>query len=140
MRIRDEKKESLIKQKAIEMIVKYGFDGLSMQKLAKAAKVSPATIYIYFKDRNHVFTGASQTLVSICDSAWVEIAAVVKSNRTSRLAPCPADKAFCGSRPLCVDSWSTIGAPLPLVLPPLALGVAVAAGVPAAFSDRKSVV
>ncbi len=51
MRIRDEKKELLIKQKAIEMIVKYGFDGLSMQKLAKAAKVSPATIYIYFKDR-----------------------------------------------------------------------------------------
>jgi AcrR family transcriptional regulator len=51
MRIRDEKKESLIKQKAIEMIVKHGFDGLSMQKLAKAAKVSPATIYIYFKDR-----------------------------------------------------------------------------------------
>jgi len=33
------------------MIVKHGFDGLSMQKLAKAAKVSPATIYIYFKDR-----------------------------------------------------------------------------------------
>ncbi len=34
------------------MIVKDGFDGLSMQKLAKAAGVSPATIYIYFKDRD----------------------------------------------------------------------------------------
>ena len=33
------------------MIVKDGFEGLSMQKLAKAAGVSPATIYIYFKDR-----------------------------------------------------------------------------------------
>jgi AcrR family transcriptional regulator len=33
------------------MIVKSGFDGLSMQKLAKASSVSPATIYIYFKDR-----------------------------------------------------------------------------------------
>ncbi len=33
------------------MIVEQGFDGLSMQKLAKAAGVSPATIYIYFKDR-----------------------------------------------------------------------------------------
>ncbi len=51
MRIRDEKKEQQIKLKAMEMIVKNGFDGLSMQKLAKAAKVSPATIYIYFKDR-----------------------------------------------------------------------------------------
>lgn len=34
------------------MIVKEGFDGLSMQKLAKAAGVSPATIYIYFRDRD----------------------------------------------------------------------------------------
>lgn len=51
MRTRDEQKEMTIRQKAIEMIVKKGFDGLSMQKLAKAADVSPATIYIYFKDR-----------------------------------------------------------------------------------------
>jgi len=52
MRTRDESKELAIRQKAIEMIVKKGFDGLSMQKLAKAANVSPATIYIYFKDRD----------------------------------------------------------------------------------------
>jgi AcrR family transcriptional regulator len=37
--------------KAMEMIVAEGFDGLSMQKLAKAAGVSPATIYIYWKNR-----------------------------------------------------------------------------------------
>jgi TetR/AcrR family transcriptional regulator, multidrug resistance operon repressor len=52
MRTRDENKELAIRQKAIEMIVDKGFDGLSMQKLAKAAGVSPATIYIYFKDRD----------------------------------------------------------------------------------------
>jgi TetR/AcrR family transcriptional repressor of multidrug resistance operon len=51
MRTRDESKESAIRKKALEMAVKEGFDGLSMQKLAKAAGVSPATIYIYFKDR-----------------------------------------------------------------------------------------
>ena len=51
MRLRDEAKEAAIREKAIEMIVKEGFDGLSMQKLAKAAKVSPATIYLYFKNR-----------------------------------------------------------------------------------------
>ncbi len=33
------------------MIVKSGIEGFSMQKLAKAAAVSPATIYIYFKDK-----------------------------------------------------------------------------------------
>jgi AcrR family transcriptional regulator len=52
MRKRDENKEAAIRAKALEMAVKDGFDGLSMQKLAKAAGVSPATIYIYFKDRD----------------------------------------------------------------------------------------
>ncbi|MCF2446394.1 TetR/AcrR family transcriptional regulator [Dyadobacter sp. CY345] len=51
MRTRDTNKEILIRKKAIEMIVSHGFDGLSMHKLAKAASVSVATIYIYFKDR-----------------------------------------------------------------------------------------
>lgn len=36
----------------MQIIVSDGFDGLSMQKLAKAAGISPATIYIYFKDRD----------------------------------------------------------------------------------------
>ncbi|MES2591231.1 MAG: TetR/AcrR family transcriptional regulator [Bacteroidota bacterium] len=51
MRTKDENKADAICQKAMEIIVSKGFDGLSMQKLAKAANVSPATIYIYFKDR-----------------------------------------------------------------------------------------
>jgi len=51
MRKRDEQKEQAIRDHALEMIVTHGFDGLSMQKLAKAAGVSPSTIYIYFKDR-----------------------------------------------------------------------------------------
>lgn len=64
MRIRDESKEAAIREKAIEMIVKEGFDGLSMQKLAKAANVSPATIYLYFKNRedllNQLYIGIDQ--------------------------------------------------------------------------------
>lgn len=51
MRTRDENKEEAIREKALEMIVNDGFDGLSMQKLARAAGVSPATIYIYYKNR-----------------------------------------------------------------------------------------
>lgn len=51
MRTRDDKKIQAIRQKAVDMIVKQGFDGFSMQKLAKAAGVSPATLYIYYKDR-----------------------------------------------------------------------------------------
>jgi AcrR family transcriptional regulator len=52
MRTRDPVKERAIRDRALDMIVKSGFDGLSMQKLARAAGVSPATIYIYFRDRD----------------------------------------------------------------------------------------
>lgn len=51
MRPRDPAKEKAIRRTAMELVVRHGFDGLSMQKLAKAAGVSPATLYIYFKDR-----------------------------------------------------------------------------------------
>jgi TetR/AcrR family transcriptional regulator, multidrug resistance operon repressor len=51
MRKRDDNKEHSIREKALTMFVKDGFDGFSMQKLAKAAGISPATIYIYFKDK-----------------------------------------------------------------------------------------
>jgi AcrR family transcriptional regulator len=52
VRTRDPSKERAIRDSALDMIVKSGFDGLSMQKLAGAAGVSPATIYIYFQDRD----------------------------------------------------------------------------------------
>lgn len=56
MRTRDVNKENSIRQQAIEMIVKEGLDGFSMQKLARAAGVSPATLYIYYKDRDDLIT------------------------------------------------------------------------------------
>jgi AcrR family transcriptional regulator len=52
MRTRDPAKERAIRDAALEMVVAEGFDGLSMQKLASVAGVSPATIYIYFEDRD----------------------------------------------------------------------------------------
>jgi len=64
MRIKDENKNLLIRQKTIEMVVKDGFDGLSMQKLAKAAGVSPATIYIHFKDREDLVRSVSVDISS----------------------------------------------------------------------------
>jgi TetR/AcrR family transcriptional repressor of multidrug resistance operon len=64
MRTRDESKAEAIREKAISMIVEKGFDGLSMQKLAHAAGVSPATIYIFYKNRedllNSLFNEAQQ--------------------------------------------------------------------------------
>lgn len=51
MRAKDENKAFVIREKAMEMIVQEGFDGMSMHKLAKAAKISVSTIYTYFKNR-----------------------------------------------------------------------------------------
>ena len=56
MRTRDENKEQSVRQKALELLVNQGFEGFSMQKLAKAAKVSPATLYIYYKDKEDLIT------------------------------------------------------------------------------------
>jgi TetR/AcrR family transcriptional regulator, multidrug resistance operon repressor len=52
MRKRDTEKETLVKQKAIETLGKYGLEGFSMNKLARACNISVATLYIYFKDKD----------------------------------------------------------------------------------------
>jgi len=52
MRTRNTDKEQLVKQKAVEMIVQDGFEGFSMNKLARACSISVATLYIYYKDRD----------------------------------------------------------------------------------------
>jgi len=52
MRTRNTGKEDLVKEKAIELIVKEGFQGFSMNKLAKASGISVATLYIYYQDKD----------------------------------------------------------------------------------------
>lgn len=52
MRQKDEQKELLLKQKAIEMVVNEGLEGFGINKIAKAAKVSPGTIYIYYENKD----------------------------------------------------------------------------------------
>jgi TetR/AcrR family transcriptional regulator, multidrug resistance operon repressor len=54
MRPRDDHKLQVIKEKAIDIMVRDGFEGLSMQKLAKAADISPATIYIHYNGREEM--------------------------------------------------------------------------------------
>src|ERR1041384_4895256 len=51
MRTQDEQKKALVKEKALQLLVKSGFEGFSMQKLAKEAVISPATLYIYYTDK-----------------------------------------------------------------------------------------
>lgn len=52
MRTRDSNKEDIVKQKAIEMLVKQGIEGFGMNRLAKECGVSVATLYIYYIDKD----------------------------------------------------------------------------------------
>jgi AcrR family transcriptional regulator len=87
MRNRDENKELMIREKAIAMIVNEGFDGLSMQKLAKEVNISASTIYIYFKNRedllNKLYMGVQDKFekdalagfspeMSFADGLWLQ--------------------------------------------------------------------
>lgn len=51
MRPKDTVKEEAIKQVALRMIAEDGLENLSMQRLAKAAGISPRTIYIKYENK-----------------------------------------------------------------------------------------
>lgn len=56
MRTRNADKEELVKQKTIELLVADGFEGFSVNKLAKACGISVATLYIYYRDKDDLVT------------------------------------------------------------------------------------
>jgi len=51
MRHKDDSKREAISNAAINLITSIGFADTSMSKIAKAANVSPATIYVYFENK-----------------------------------------------------------------------------------------
>jgi len=52
MRLRDTTKEELVRKRAIDVLGKEGFEGFSMNKLARACGISVATLYIYYKHKD----------------------------------------------------------------------------------------
>ncbi|TDP02244.1 TetR/AcrR family transcriptional regulator [Flavobacterium sp. 245] len=64
MRVRDIDKEKLVIKTAIDQIVQEGFQGFSMNKLAKACSISVGTLYIYYADKDDLIQkiGASMAL------------------------------------------------------------------------------
>lgn len=55
MRKKDDEKEKKIKEAVIKLILQEGFYGTSISKIAKEAGVSPATVYIYFDNKEIMF-------------------------------------------------------------------------------------
>jgi TetR/AcrR family transcriptional regulator, multidrug resistance operon repressor len=52
MRTRNLDKQQLVKRRAVEMLVKDGFQGFSMNRLAAACDISVATLYIYYDSKD----------------------------------------------------------------------------------------
>ena len=52
MRKRDDDKERRIKEAVISLILQEGFHGASISKIAKIAEVSPATVYVYYENKD----------------------------------------------------------------------------------------
>lgn len=48
-----------IRRLAVEMIARDGLEGFGINKLARAAGVSPATLYIYYKDKDDLIASIS---------------------------------------------------------------------------------
>ncbi|GCD12285.1 TetR/AcrR family transcriptional regulator [Clostridium tagluense] len=51
MRRKDDGKEKSIKEAVIKLILQQGFHGTSISKIAKEAGVSPATVYVYYENK-----------------------------------------------------------------------------------------
>jgi TetR/AcrR family transcriptional repressor of multidrug resistance operon len=66
MQFKNQVKERLIREKAIELLVREGFDGFSMHKLGREAGISSATIYLYFQNKedllNNLYWGIERAI------------------------------------------------------------------------------
>lgn len=69
MRVKDEHKEQRLRLQALKMIAREGLEQFSVQKLAKKAGVSPATIYIYFRDKEDL-------ILKLCGEALRKMTAI----------------------------------------------------------------
>ena len=54
MRKKDDEKRNSIKKAVVEIILEQGMNGASISKIAKSAGVSPATVYIYYENKDEM--------------------------------------------------------------------------------------
>ena len=99
MRIKDDKKQEALFRATIRLVNEIGFAASSVSKIAAEAGVSPATLYIYFKNKEDLIVSTyleikrdmSQTLFSGLDETlpvrdalqlvWEELFTYVTNNR-----------------------------------------------------------
>lgn len=63
MRLRDPRKEEALVRATIQLVNEIGFAASSVSKIAKAANVSPATIYTYFENKDDLIIRTYQDIM-----------------------------------------------------------------------------
>ena len=56
MRSIDQLKKDRIRKATLDIVYREGFENISLRNIAQAAKVSPGTPYVYFKDKQDLLT------------------------------------------------------------------------------------
>ena len=86
MRLQDENKKAAIFHATIKLVNEIGFASASIAKIAKEANVSPATIYIYYKNKEDllvsIFVDIQQKKDSVGMKGFDESAPLKESLRT----------------------------------------------------------
>ena len=98
MRIKDDEKEAALFEATVKLVNEIGFASSSVSKIAKEAGVSPATIYVYYKNKEdllvstyiHIKLNLSQALLSdfndklpirdILRNVWVNMFEYISNN------------------------------------------------------------
>jgi AcrR family transcriptional regulator len=60
VRLKDENKQLRIKEAMVRLILREGINGASISKIAKEAGVSPATIYVYYSNKDELLSEVYQ--------------------------------------------------------------------------------
>ena len=64
MRRRDFEKEQRLKEAVIKLVLREGFEGTSVSKIAREAGVSPATVYIYYDSKEQMLSSIYEEYAS----------------------------------------------------------------------------
>lgn len=72
MRLRDEQKKINISKAVFDITRSEGLSNLSISKISKHANISPATVYIYYKDKTDMLSQIYLEVKEIVDSGLAE--------------------------------------------------------------------
>ncbi len=78
--VEHDKRKHEILEKSIELFSKEGYEDVTFQKIADACGITRTTLYIYFKNKKEIFTGAIKQMTSELEKDLVAIIKDAQNN------------------------------------------------------------